>query len=100
MDRYPTARELVIERRPDRPTFGLRPHAAGQAARWFLDNFAGDVAYAVKANLPVSNASRSGMPAELRPKLPHTHNALDDAIEQAELFANIFEWQGRRGFAD
>ena len=50
MDRYASARELVDERRPDRPTFGLRPHAAGQAARWFLDNFSGDVAYAVKAN--------------------------------------------------
>ena len=29
---------------------GLRPHAAGRAARWFLDNFPGDVAYAYKAN--------------------------------------------------
>ncbi len=50
MDRFPTARELVADRRPDRPTFGLRPHAAGQAARWFLEHFPGDVAYAVKAN--------------------------------------------------
>jgi ornithine decarboxylase len=50
MDRYATARELVAARHPDRPTFGLRPHAAGQAARWFLENFPGDVAYAVKAN--------------------------------------------------
>ena len=24
---------------------------------------------------------------------PHTHNALDDAIQQAELFANVFEWK-------
>ena len=50
MDRYATARDLIIARQPDRPTFGLRPHAAGQAARWFLNNFPGDVAYAVKAN--------------------------------------------------
>ena len=50
MDRFATARDLVIARHPDRPTFGLRPHAAGQAARWFLENFPGDVAYAVKAN--------------------------------------------------
>jgi hypothetical protein len=27
----------------------------------------------------------------------HTHHALDDAIEQAEIFANIFEWEGDRG---
>jgi hypothetical protein len=57
-------------------------------------------AYAVKANLPVSTANRAGMPIELRPKSPHTHNALDDAIEQAELFANVFEWQGHRGISD
>jgi ornithine decarboxylase len=50
MDRYATARDLVVARQPDRPTFGLRPHAAGQAARWFLEHFPGDVAYAVKAN--------------------------------------------------
>lgn len=50
MERFPSALELVSSRRPDRPTFGLRPHAAGAAARWFLDNFPGDVAYAVKAN--------------------------------------------------
>ena len=50
MDRFATARDLVIARQPDQPTFGLRPHAAGQAARWFLTHFPGDVAYAVKAN--------------------------------------------------
>jgi ornithine decarboxylase len=50
MDKYPSARELIKSRRPDRPTFGLRPHAAGRAARWFLEHFPGDVAYAVKAN--------------------------------------------------
>jgi hypothetical protein len=32
------------------------------------------------------------MPASLLPVSPHTHNALDDAIEQGELFANVFEW--------
>ena len=50
MDRFATARDLIVARQPDRPTFGLRPHAAGQAARWFLEHFPGDVAYAVKAN--------------------------------------------------
>ena len=50
MDRFATARDLVIARQPDAPTFGLRPHAAGKAARWFLEHFPGDVAYAVKAN--------------------------------------------------
>jgi hypothetical protein len=36
------------------------------------------------------------MPASLLPVSPHTHNALDDAIEQGELFANVFEWVARR----
>jgi ornithine decarboxylase len=50
MEKFASAVELVQARRPDRPTFGLRPHAAGRAAQWFLKNFPGDVAYAVKSN--------------------------------------------------
>jgi ornithine decarboxylase len=50
MDTFPTALELIRTRNPDRPTFGLRPSAAGRAARWFIGAFPGDVAYAVKAN--------------------------------------------------
>ncbi len=50
MERFPSAVELIRARQPDRPTFGMRPHAAGRAAQWFLKNFPGDVAYAVKAN--------------------------------------------------
>ena len=50
MEKFKSARELSEARKPDRPTFGLRPHAAGRAAQWFLNNFPGDVAYAVKAN--------------------------------------------------
>jgi ornithine decarboxylase len=50
MEKFFSAVELIKARQPDRPTFGLRPHAAGRAAQWFLKNFPGDVAYAVKAN--------------------------------------------------
>lgn len=53
MDRYPSATALVHARKPDLPVLGLRPHAAGRAARWFLENFPGDVAYAYKANSSV-----------------------------------------------
>ena len=53
-------------------------------------------AFAVKAHLPVSEASRSRIYPELRPERVHTHHALDDAIEQAEIFANVFEWEGTR----
>lgn len=52
-------------------------------------------AFAVKARTPVAKAGHRNLPAELRSHRPHTHNALDDAIEQAEIFANIFRWSGR-----
>jgi hypothetical protein len=54
-------------------------------------------ALAVKAQIPISSASRSKLEAPLRSQREHTHHAIDDAIEQAEIFANIFEWEGVRG---
>jgi hypothetical protein len=54
-------------------------------------------ALAVKAGIPIADAGRSRLEASLRPRRAHTHHAVDDAIEQAEIFANIFEWEGRRG---
>lgn len=50
MERYTSARALIDAVKPDRPVFGIRPHAAGRAAQWFLQNFPGEVAYAYKAN--------------------------------------------------
>ena len=35
MDRYASARAYLQAHQPDMPIFGLRPHAAGRAARWF-----------------------------------------------------------------
>ncbi len=52
-------------------------------------------AFAVKAGIPLAEAGRSQMPASLKPQQAHTHHALDDAIEQAQIFANVFEWKGR-----
>ena len=49
-------------------------------------------AVAVKSGMMISEASRSRLPNYLLPNRPHTHHALDDAIEQAEIFANVFEW--------
>jgi len=54
-------------------------------------------AFAVKARMPVSEAGRSRVHPGLLSTRPHTHHALDDAIEQAEIFANIFEWEGAVG---
>jgi hypothetical protein len=51
-------------------------------------------AFSVKGRLPISAAGQRQVPAELQSKLPHTHHALDDARQQADVFANIFEWSG------
>ncbi len=54
-------------------------------------------AVAVKAGIPISGAGRSRLPSALRSPREHTHHAVDDAIEQAEIFANIFDWRGNDG---
>lgn len=50
-------------------------------------------AFAIKAKLPVSCAGRATMPDTLRGLEPHTHDALDDAVKQGEIFARLFEWK-------
>ena len=54
-------------------------------------------ALAVKARIPIAEAGRSRLDPLLTSNRPHTHHAIDDAIEQAEIFANVFEWEGVRG---
>ncbi len=53
-------------------------------------------AYAVKAGIPISEAGKSRLLPSLRPQNRHTHHALDDAVEQAEIFARVFQWEGNR----
>ncbi|GAA4055276.1 3'-5' exoribonuclease domain-containing protein [Streptomyces shaanxiensis] len=50
--------------------------------------------YATKAGLPLRAVAKGTMPRELLSRRRHTHHALDDAIEQAELFANLMAWPG------
>ncbi|MFJ8535476.1 3'-5' exoribonuclease domain-containing protein [Streptomyces sp. NPDC093591] len=50
--------------------------------------------YATKAGLPLRAVAKGTMPRELLSRRRHTHHALDDAVEQAELFANLMEWRG------
>ena len=47
-------------------------------------------AMAVKLGRRIGDAGRQRIPDELKPASLHTHHALDDAIEQAEIFANLF----------
>lgn len=51
-------------------------------------------ALSVKTGFPITASGRSKVPPALLPTGKHTHHALDDAIEQAEIFANIFQWRG------
>lgn len=50
MHTYHSPLDLVRERSPERPVALVRPGAVELAARWFSQNFKGDVFYAVKAN--------------------------------------------------
>jgi hypothetical protein len=54
-------------------------------------------AVAVKAHLPIAKAGRAQLPQWLRSDRKHSHNALDDATEQAEIFAKVFELGGPNG---
>jgi hypothetical protein len=51
--------------------------------------------YHQKARVTFDRAGRRDLPATLAPQMPHTHNALDDAREQAEIFARVFTWDGQ-----
>jgi hypothetical protein len=52
--------------------------------------------YARAAQLTVGEATKSQMPPSLLPARRHSHHALEDAVEQAELFQNLFAWGGGR----
>lgn len=53
MEKFRTAADFVAKKAPTGPALAARPHAAARAARWFLNHFPGDVAYAYKANASV-----------------------------------------------
>ena len=50
MHTYNEPLDLVRERSPERPVALVRPGVLAVAARWFQENFKGEVLYAVKAN--------------------------------------------------
>jgi hypothetical protein len=54
-------------------------------------------AVAVKERIPIGDAGRSQLSLALRSDRLHTHHALDDAIEQAEIFAKVFELGEQNG---
>jgi hypothetical protein len=46
------------------------------------------------AGVPVDGAGMDDLPSELRGAAPHTHHALDDAREQAEIFVRLCQAAG------
>jgi len=50
--------------------------------------------FALKADRSIAFVGKRSMPKHLLSDRPHTHNALDDAVEQGELFANLMAWDG------
>lgn len=48
--------------------------------------------YQTVAGTVFDESGKGAMPEFLRPAAPHTHDALDDAVEQGELFANLMRW--------
>lgn len=52
--------------------------------------------YQALAGTVFDRSGKATMPSFLQPATAHTHNALDDAIEQGELFANLLEWATRQ----
>jgi hypothetical protein len=98
---------------------GSEPQQAMDEAREFIKSVAGDgtpvlvayplsfdcpfnhsrcfdlkTAFAVKGRRTVGSAGRDLLPPALQAAVPHTHHALDDAREQAEIFARLFDWDG------
>jgi DNA polymerase III epsilon subunit-like protein len=71
---------------------------------WYFIRFAGQspfgfsscldirTIYQAQARTVFDRASQRYMPEVVHPRHEHTHHAADDALEQAELFNNLFEW--------
>jgi hypothetical protein len=92
---------------------GARPVMVGYPAvfdwmfiHWYFVRFIGEspfgfsgaldikTMYQQKARVTLDLAGRNDLPPKLAASQRHTHNALDDAVEQAEIFNRLFVWDG------
>lgn len=70
---------------------------------WYFESFAGSSPFGHSScvdirslymgteGVPFAESSKRHMPAALQSRSAHTHHALEDAIEQGQLFVNVFE---------
>ncbi len=94
---------------PGRPVFVAYP--AGYDflfVYWYLIRFAGESPFSFSAldiktyamamlKIEYRDAVKRNMPARWFDELPHTHKALDDALEQGALFCNMLAENVKRG---
>lgn len=52
--------------------------------------------YAARGRTQIRESIKAKMPRHLLSRRRHTHHALDDAVEQAELLQNLMTWDGHR----
>ncbi len=97
---------LWLKRLPAKPVFVGYPAGFDFLfVYWYLIKFTGESPFSFSA-LDIKSYAMAKLGSEYRqtvkknmPKTwfgnkPHTHKALDDAIEQGELFINILNWKG------
>jgi hypothetical protein len=95
---------------PGRPVFVAYPAGFDfMFVYWYLIRFAGESPFSFSAldmktyamatlNVPYRDATKRNMPKSWFDASPHTHVALDDAVEQGRLFCNMLAANGdRRG---
>lgn len=90
-----------LKQLPGKPVFVAYPAAFDFLfVYWYLIRFAGESPFSHSAldiktyamamlRLGYRDSTKRNMPARWFDDLPHTHNALDDAIEQGALFCNM-----------
>jgi hypothetical protein len=69
-------------------------HFVGQSPFGFSSALDMKTIYQQKAGVTIDAAGRDDLPTFLRSSRRHTHNALDDAIEQADIFGRLVVWGG------
>jgi hypothetical protein len=71
-------------------------HFAGESPFGFSGALDMKTMYQQKAGVTLGKAGRGDLPPALTSQRPHAHNALDDAVEQADIFNQLFVWKGTR----
>ena len=98
--------EEVSARHDARPVFVAYPLGFDwMFVYWYLLRFTGGspfghsahldlkTFYAARSGATVTRSTKRSMPVGLLSRRPHTHNALDDAVEQADLLANLMAFR-------